>query len=550
LRLGADLSAPRTERGWHAHAYVDNFAHADLVALADGTLIGAQWEEEYRDHPISIEAVSDAGGPVRQGTHGGQVRIAALDAPRAAFARQIFTAAPIDVRLSDTASGVDLASATIEPVVEGRLLAAAGAGASVWVLWSGWDAASVARGFVTRLSATSTVEEGPAPTLPEPPAPTHAIDELASIVAYQSIASESLEQIAAAPDGSVYVLGRSGGAWAVERFGADGSPSGGSFPHSFSFPVLNWELDSPARPAIATLPDGSLVVAEAGSFGWQTRRLLPTGAVDWEAEYDSGSEDYVAGLVVDENGRVVVLGSPGSGQGTPHVDCWAIRYDENGDFDDTFEVAVSENATAPISKCVAGTYLAASGQVALAGSAPITHPLLGERTGRGLARISAAGAVEMGGEGDRDLFGPILSWELEALSVAPGNLVSLTDGRLVAAVSSAMTGQHRAFRLAVIGADGASVVQEEWSPGIARIAVLEGDLLVVARQAHAFDSIHLDLARAGADGLTIVASATVELELGIGHPVAVSAGADGTFWLAFVDGSGGDMLKRFAVTAL
>jgi hypothetical protein len=544
LRMTPDFGGARTERDVLPHPSLDTGYRADLVALGDGNVVLAERDDDYRDHPISVSAIR--GATTRSASHAGRMHLAALDAPKVAFVRQVQRTDEIETRLLDAPSGVELASASLPRAKESRLVDASGSGDAMWVAWSAWNEASVERGFVTRYVASATVEEGPAPE-PPAPEPTHEIVELKTINAYLQIASERVVDLAAAPDGSLYFLGRTNSEWAVERFDADGVITAGAFPYDVSFPMLDVEGGTPARPAIAAMPDGSAVVAHAGSYGWRTTHLLANGTVDWDNDYDTGPEDFTAGVVVDPEGRVVVLGSPGSYQGIPHQDCWAIRYDANGDFDDTFEVAITESspeATA-LHQCRAAAFDTTTGDVLVAGSVMVTDPFVGPWLGRGVKRVGDGGAVAAA---DDDLFGPVLGYGFEEITVLQNNLVTLGDGTVVAALSAPSAGMFATHRLALIAPDGAETALP-WQPGVVRIAALDGDLLLVAHQAHMRDPIHVEVARIVDGALVVVGSTEVPLAEDVGHLVALSAVGDGTAWLSWQSGSNTDMLMHFAVQA-
>jgi hypothetical protein len=537
-RVAADLSSASVTRDVFDQANGGEYGR--LAVLADGTTFASRTSTDAYA-PRSIAGV--VSGERRRRWWSGQAQVAGLDEePVAVVVQAQRPGSPIDARVVD-AEMSELATTRAATGDGSELVAVDASGGSVWALWRADDAMAVERGFVARFDVSRSTVEGEAP---QPPEPKVDVDPQGS-----ATVSGQVTRIASTADGAVYALSGSGPLWSVRRFEADGSVSPGAWPHEIYLPLPEPELQSRAHPAIAAMPDGSLVVAALGSYGWETQRLLADGTVDWTAEYDSGPDDYPAGIVVDAAGRVVVFGSPGTYQGTPHLDCWAIRYSADGELDEGFELAVTEDGPSGIVRCGAGTLDAAAGDVALLGSSmPFQGPGGGTYfLGRGLARIGADGAYREPGAADADLFGELeTSWLLE-LRVQQGDLVSLSDGTLVAALSPPPSASgFQVTRLAFVEPGGAAVSDEAWGVGAVRVAALDGERIVRLRHEWRYDPMHLEIVERNEGATEVVGATSFEVERGAGFPIAVSSPGDGTFWVAFMDGEA-TALERFATEA-
>ncbi len=553
-RVSADLASGTTSRDVHSgNTLVGSFSSQGattvprIVVDEDGGVFVNEWTGvDSRDvHPISLQVRVSADTPVDR-WEASRARLLPLrTAPHALLARQLMTSAPIEISVVDTsfAEPFPLASASFEPGADGMITDVRVQGDAVWVLW---QASSVPgpRVRLTRYDAATTVAEGPGPE-PELPVATQAITELANVDA--TAVSGDVARAVASPDGGLYVLTRDGTSWAVARLDASGQPASGSWPHTFMFPSFTPDLDTPAHPDIAVFSDGSLVVATVGQFGWVTRRLHLDGSTDWEAEYDSGPEDYPAGVLVDAEDRVFVYGSPGSYRGTPHVDCWALRYSAGGDLDDAFEVAVTEGSAPKITECRAGVFNGARGELVLVGRSSLEHPLLGVVQGRGLARIGDTGSVVAGGALDGDLFGPVLGSYFSRPVVTEGNLQALGDGTLVAAVSRSQ-GSHNASRVTALSAAGDALTQGDWAVGTQHVAALSNGLIAIVHHTSTAHPYRVTVNEPTPDGLASRGSLEVAQDAGWGGVLAVTAGPDATFWLALRESPYRDTLKRFRVS--
>lgn len=556
-RVAADFGTATTIRnGYVGNNLTGNFSNGstsnghNLAVGADGTIFASEWTAGYAPdtHPTSL--LARVGATSHDRWHAAQARMTPFgEAPTAAFAWQQRPAAPITVSVVDTSyeEPFALASAGFEPGIEGMLVDARSAGEAIWVLWQGEDANQVRHTSLTRYEATSSVAEGPAPE-PTQPDVTHDLNELTRVAVVGTLSSQTIARIESAPDGGLYVLARSSGNWTIDRLDDSGALVGGAWPYAFSFPIFAPTLDTPATPNIAVLSDGSLIVVHLGQFGWVTKHLLADGSQDWEAEYDSGPEDYPAGIVVDAQGRIVVFGSPGTYVGTPHQDCFAVRYSADGAFDDTFEINVSEESSPAITSCRAGALDATTDDVVLAGYSFIDDPLLGTRLDRGITRLSTSAGVLPAESGEASLFGPVLSTSFVAPQITQGGLVALSDGTLVASLTRTVGGGVP-NRLAAVAADSTTVTRTIWEYGARHLTALESDLLVVAQQQSVFHPLNLEVTRLTAEGFEVAASTIVTTSTGWGDAIALSDGPGDTFWLAFNDGNGQTTLARFAVSA-
>lgn len=546
----AGTTQRNTHRGGMLTGSFSNGNNPALLALAtagDGTVFINEWTAASSGtHPTSVTSRFVAGQTGRDRWHADHTRMLPFGTGSlAALARQVLTTDPIEVSLMDTQydEPFPVAATSFEPGTNGFISDMRVQGDAIWVLWQAdYDPGPAVR--VTRFDAATSVADGPAPE-PEPPVDTHAVAELAG-ASTSAGSNGTLSRLVATADGGAYVLTRSGSTWSLDRIEASGALASGSWPHTFTFPSFPLELDTAAQPDVAVMSDGTAVVATVGQFGWVVRRLDLDGNQDWEAEYDSGPEDYPAGVLVDAQDRVIVYGSPGTYQGTPHVDCLALRITADGDFDDTFDVAVTETSTPAITRCRAAI-IDGAGDVLFGGQTVVAHPLLGPQPGIGIARVSAAGAATLVGAAEADLFGPVLGgfgrpWLNE------GNLLALADGGLVAAVSHSRTGSSQS-RVVVVAADGDTASAGPWTFGTRDVALSSDGNVVVVHQETAFHPIVIEVHEVTANGLARVGGTSFDPPLGRGTVAAVSGGPGGTFWLALQNGTSQPALERFQITA-
>lgn len=246
-------------------------------------------------------------------------------------------------------------------------------------------------------------------------------------------------------DGKIVMVGGSTSEFVLARFNADGSPDTG-FGNAgrVSTDVVPGGIVEEVARAVAIQADGRIVVAghvrtPGGPFSFVLARYLANGTLD----SGFGSAGLVVGPVVGRalavalqaDGRIVVAGDEPIGQ-----DFRIARYLANGSLDASFGTG------GQVTTDIAGGADAARNVLILAnGSIVASGDPFGNGTGTGLARYTAAGALDPG-------FGSGGKVSLPGSRVGEG-LALQGDGKLVL-VGSAQVGTVTRFATTRLLANG------------------------------------------------------------------------------------------------
>lgn len=223
-------------------------------------------------------------------------------------------------------------------------------------------------------------------------------------------------------DGKIVAAGRGVGTsfdFALARYNPDGTldPSFGTGGKVLTDFVGGRDFPS----AIALQPDGKIVFAGwsrptgAGPFDFAVARYNPNGALDASFDGDgrvitdisAGSDDYLADVAIQADGKIVVGGSTGGFQSAA-----LVRYLPDGSLDSSFDGDGKVVVSTPTLN-VAGLAIQSDGKIVTAG-----YPL-------GVTRFNSNGSVDASFGSNGTATTPLQSAGATALVVQP-------DGKIIA----------------------------------------------------------------------------------------------------------------------
>ena len=149
------------------------------------------------------------------------------------------------------------------------------------------------------------------------------------------------------PDGQIVAVGtdraHGEGVFALARYNPDGSIdtsfSGDGKQRTEFDAGVNAGIEG--ATAVALQSDGKIVAVGGGSGDFLLARYNPDGSLDpsfsgdGKQTTDLGPDDRAGGVVIQADGKIVVAGFVGDGNGTP-IDFALVRYNANGSLDTTF----------------------------------------------------------------------------------------------------------------------------------------------------------------------------------------------------------------------
>jgi uncharacterized delta-60 repeat protein len=291
---------------------------------------------------------------------------------------------------------------------------------------------------------------------------------------------DTVYDVAVQPDGKVVVVGESGDVvgesgdnWAVARYNVDGS-----LDTSFGPIGSGKVVETPVRSgfgygygarAVAIQPDGKIVLAgQAGDFHFAVVRLLPNGLPDTTFSGDGlvrdfgggfGDESFATDLVIQRDGKIVVVGQNDDGLLFHDQDFAVARYLPNGKVDTTFGTPVLGGLrTGKLSIGFGGHEYASSVAIDYNGTL-FTNPHYGKIVVAGtadagdgrfaVARLRTNGTLDTGFDGD----GKLTTAFPGATAASANGVVALPGGRVVA-VGAVSIGGVRTAALAAYRSDG------------------------------------------------------------------------------------------------
>jgi hypothetical protein len=341
-------------------------------------------------------------------------------------------------------------------------------------------------------------------------------------------ASSWVVAMSAAPDGSLYLVTFDNPGYALHRLDPDGSPSAGAWPRVVTLTASEDALLEGARPAVTSLPDGSVKVTGTGDFeGWGTEHISADGTLLATDNFISGPGSAPTGSLLDEQGRLTIFGLPGAYRGAPG-DCLVARFEADGSLIDESIVNVSDATSPRVTHCrgVAAT----GGDLTVVGSVAIpqsnTHVI-------GAATVSLTGSVTLVTD---DLVDPVGS------SMRAYDVDAFADGTIIVGVSDTVIGATTS-RQSLIGPG--DIADNPWETGSSRLAVLDDSQLVAVARATLDRQLIIEIRQRTEDGLVTLAELPVaQSENGIFLQSVTAVGND--FYVAFRGGT--PRIARIAVT--
>jgi uncharacterized delta-60 repeat protein len=156
--------------------------------------------------------------------------------------------------------------------------------------------------------------------------------------------------LAVQPDGKILVAGPGGGNFGVGRVKTDGFYDPTFGPSANGQVAIDFGGDDVAN-AMALQPDGKILVAGTDGDGFAVARLTPDGALDpsfgagGKATVNFTGVDVAAGIALQPDGRIVLVGSTGPAGGTTDYAITRLLGDPAA------PAAATPAATPPAKKC-------------------------------------------------------------------------------------------------------------------------------------------------------------------------------------------------------